>query len=490
MDEKKVNPIELNDFCIHLRDRITLKKSSFSIEPGTSTVIMGPTGTGKSVFLKSIAGILPTSVFTFEGNMKINGIDGYINGKKLGVKQWKSIEQSGLMFVPAETAQVMNAALTLDQNQALLAPGCRSEIVRRLKEFFSLDFEAFARLYPDEVSGGEMQRITLMVLLSRPGNLILLDEPTVNLDRNLRKNFVEFLNKEILCDKTKTFLMVSHDVDFIRRLTLDQIFVLRDGDVVKQTELPVMEGYEKPEAKKGASGSAIKLLDVGQSYQKRGIFGERKFTAFKGLNLQFERSTIYGITGPSGCGKSSMIKAILRLLDETDGKITMEDNDLVKLKPIENGKDPKEFKPFRKRMAIVQQDSRFSFFPDLKIRDSFAQISKAGVEGTVEELGENLVKVGLTKGHLDMHPQELSSGEMKRMDIARALTAKPDILLLDEPFAHIDFETRLHVMKVISDYLAEHATILVVVTHEDFDLRYFVEQSFDFPELVGQWPRN
>ena len=185
-----------------------------------------------------------------------------------------------------------------------------------------------------------------------------------------------------------------------------------------------------------------------------------------------------------------MIKAILRVLDETDGKITMEDNDLVKLKPIENGKDPKEFKPFRKRMAIVQQDSRFSFFPDLKIRDSFAQISKAGVEGTVEELGENLVKVGLTKGHLDMHPQELSSGEMKRMDIARALTAKPDILLLDEPFAHIDFETRLHVMKVISDYLAEHATILVVVTHEDFDLRYFVEQSFDFPELVGQWPRN
>ena len=73
------------------------------------------------------------------------------------------------------------------------------------------------------------------------------------------------------------------------------------------------------------------------------------------------------------------------------------------------------------------------------------------------------------------------------MDIARALTSKPDILLLDEPFAHIDFDTRLHVMKVISDYLAEHATILVVVTHEDFDLRYFVEQNYDFPELVGMY---
>lgn len=482
-----MTPIELKDFCIHLGDRITLKKSSFSIEEGTSTVIMGPTGTGKSVFLKSIAGILPTTVFSFEGNLKINGIDGYIDGKKLDYDQWTKIEQSGLMFVPAETAMVMNPALTLDQNLALLAPGCRPEIVRRLNEFFTLDFEAFARLYPDEVSGGEMQRITLMILLSRPGNLILLDEPTVNLDRNLRKNFVEFLNKEILCDKTKTFLMVSHDVDFIRRLTLTQAFILKEGDVIKLQDLPEMEGYEKPEAKKGATGSAMELKEVAQSYQKRGIFGERKFTAFKGLNLTFERSTIYGVTGPSGCGKSSMIKAILRLLDETEGEILMEGDDLVTLKPKENGRDPKHFKPYRKRMAIVQQDSRFSFFPDLKIRDSFRQITKAGNEGTVEELAENLVKVGLTKEHLDAYPQSLSSGEMKRMDIARALTAKPDILLLDEPFAHIDFDTRLHVMKVISDYLAEHATILVVVTHEDFDLRYFVEKNYDFPELVGMY---
>lgn len=478
-------PISLDKFCIHLGERITLKPTTLDIEEGSSTVIMGPTGTGKSVFLKSIAGILPTNIFKFEGSLKVNGNPGYFGGKKLDFFEWTKIEQSGLMFIPAETAQVMNPALTLDQNLSLLAPGCRANVVRRLKEFFTLDFEKFARLYPDEVSGGEMQRITLMILLSRQGNLILLDEPTVNLDRNLRKNFVEFLNKEILCDKSKTFLMVSHDLDFIKRLNLSQVFILKEGDLVKLEQLPEMEGYEKPVAKKGASGTSIEIKNVSQSYNKRGLFGERKFTAFKGLNLTFERSTVYGITGPSGCGKSSTIKAILRLLDETEGEILLEGNDLVKLKPIEDGKDPEEFKPFRKRMAVVQQDSRFSFFPDLKIRDSFEQISKAGIDGTIEEMAENLVKVGLTKAHLDAYPQSLSSGEMKRMDIARALTAKPDILLLDEPFAHIDFDTRLHVMKVISDYLAEHATILVVVTHEDFDLRYFVEKNYDFPELVG-----
>jgi ABC-type multidrug transport system ATPase subunit len=482
-----MKPVEFIDFSIHLGERITLKHSNFSIEEGTSTVIMGVTGTGKSVLLKSIAGILPMNIFTFEGSQKVNGLDSYIDGQKQDFDQWTRIEQSGLMFIPAETAQVMNPSLTLDQNLALLAPGERERIVSRLAQYFSMDFEKYARNYPDEVSGGEMQRITLMILLSRQGNLILLDEPTVNLDRNLRKSFVEFLNKEILNDKTKTFLMVSHDVDFIRRLDLTQAYILKEGEMIKLDELPELEGYEKPEAKKGASGSAIELKEVSQSYNKRGLFGDKKFTAFKGLNLTFERSTVYGITGPSGCGKSSTIKAILRLLDETGGQILMENDDLVALKPKENGRDPKEFKPFRKRMAVVQQDSRFSFFPDLKIKDSFAQISKAGIEGTLEEFTENLKKVGLTPEHLEIYPQSLSSGEMKRVDIARALTAKPDILLLDEPFAHIDFATRLHVMKVISDYLAEHATILVVVTHEDFDLRYFVEKNFDFPELVGQY---
>lgn len=483
-------PVELKDFCIHLGERTTLKKTAFNIEAGTSTVIMGTTGTGKSVFLKSIAGILPMNIFRFEGSMKVNGIDAYVSGKKQNFEQWANIEQSGLMFIPAETAQVMNPSLTLDQNLSLLAPGCRGKITERLSKYFAMDFEAFARLYPDEVSGGEMQRITLMILLSRQGNLILVDEPTVNLDRNLRKKFVEFLNSEILSDKTKTFLMVSHDLDFIKRLSLTQHFILKDGILEKLEVLPEMEGYEKPEAKKGACGTAIELIDVSQSYNKRGIFGDRKFTAFRGLNLTFERSTVYGITGPSGCGKSSTIKAILRLLDETGGKILMEDNDLVALKPFENGRDPKEFKPFRKRMAVVQQDSRFSFFPDLKIKDSFEQIKEAGAEGTLDDFAENLEKVGLTKAHLENYPQSLSSGEMKRVDIARALTAKPDILLLDEPFAHIDFDTRLHVMKVISDYLAVHATILVVVTHEDFDLRYFIEKNFDFPELVGQFQKD
>ena len=134
-------------------------------------------------------------------------------------------------------------------------------------------------------------------------------------------------------------------------------------------------------------------------------------------------------------------------------------------------------------MTVVQQDSRFAFFPDLTIRESFSRInsrygSKKEYDWAALELC--MTKNGLSFNLLDAFPRSLSSGEMKRMDIVRALVAKCEVLLLDEPFAHIDFETRALVMRSISEYLAENETVVIAVTHEDYDLKYFIEENHDF----------
>ncbi len=477
-----VAPIIIKSFSVHLKDRLLFDIDHFSPEAGTSTVIIGATGTGKSVLLKSISGLLPATTFKVKGSMTLHGYNAYIDGKKTSYHIWNQIRHKGITFVPAETAQAMNPALSLDQNLRLIAPEERQVVEKRLKDYFKMDFAKFSRLYPDEVSGGELQRITLMILLSRKSDVVFLDEPTVNLDRQLRKRFIEFLNAEILGKHGKTVLIASHDLDFVRALNLDKIVQLDKAALKVVEKLPESSGYEKAAADlTGAEG--LDLKDVSQYYMARGIFGERKAHAFSHLNVNFKRSHIYGITGPSGCGKTSMIKAILRLIDGSSGTIQFENQNLIALKPIENGKDPASFVPYRRRMAIVQQDSRFSFFPDLNIRDSLQQINKvAGLGDTVDSQAiEDLMKlIGLPLTLLDGLPRNLSSGEMKRMDIVRVLAAKPDIILLDEPFAHIDFETRSKVMKAIADYLKQAGAILIVVTHEDFDLKYFVETSYDF----------
>lgn len=497
-----MNPVSLTRFSISLGSRSLLRHASFEPRRGSACVITGPTGTGKSVLLKAIAGILPLDIFDFEGDMVLHGIDAYRGGKKTCPDAWMNIAQAGLVFVPAETAQAMNPALTLEQNIKLLAPGMRALIAERLALYFDFSLEDYARLYPDEVSGGELQRVTIMTLLSRQGDLILLDEPTVNLDRNLRRRFADFLNTEILGDHAKTVLMASHDLDFLRGLKMDEYWGLLDGELSRCDSLPQTKGREKAE-RKDEGEAVIELHDVSQDFFKRGIFGERPFTAFKGVSTGFAHSTVYGITGPSGCGKSSMIKAILRLMGGTMGRITLNGTELVSLKREERGYDPGPFKPFRRRMVVVQQDSRYAFFPDATIRQSFRHIadhgsaknraaqapgSKASSRSLPQGLLENLARVGLGENHLDLYPHSLSSGEMKRMDIARALAAKPDVLLLDEPFAHIDFETRSKVMTAVSDYLKSHETVLLIVTHEDYDLTWFVDEDIDFPSLVQGAP--
>ncbi len=480
------HPLVLENFSTALKNRLLYKIDRFAPEVGSSTVIIGMTGVGKSVLLRACAGLLPTAPFTLTGSMRLFDLDAYRDGIKTGYKEWKAIRERGIVFVPAESANAMNPALSLDQNLKLLAPDSRALVESRLAEYFRIDFQKFAKYYPDEVSGGELQRITLMILLSRPGDLIFLDEPTVNLDRKLRLRFIELLNKEILGQNNKTVVMASHDLDFVRALQMDSIVSLEDGKLKKLTALPESVGYEK-KAVDDKTEPGLELINVSQHYRVRGVFGEREFYAFRKLNVDFKRSRIYGITGPSGCGKTSMIRAILRLIDGTNGSIRLDGENLVELKNTENGTDPAVFKPFRKKMTLVQQDSRFAFFPDLKIRDSFAQINR--VYGNKDAfdwtaLADCMNKIGLPLTLLDTLPRSLSSGEMKRMDIVRALVAKPEILLLDEPFAHIDFQTRTLVMRAISDYLAENQTIVLVVTHEDFDLKYFIEEDFDFLSLA------
>jgi len=488
----KSSPILMQKFTVHLKDRRASKErregdrllfdiDRFEPKGGTSTVITGTTGSGKSVLLRTLAGLL-SGPFSVTGSLRLHGQDAYVDGRKTDLSTWRQILKTGITFVPAETAQAMNPALSLEQNLKLICPDDRPTVERRLKEFFGLDFAKFAKQYPDEVSGGELQRVTLMILLSRPAELVLLDEPTVNLDRQLRKRFIEFLNKEILGPRKNTVLMASHDLDFVRALDLDTILRLEGHKLLTIDKLPENAVRER-EAEEKSDVTGLDLKDLSQHYKYRGLFGDRPSWAFKHLDLKFKRSHIYGITGPSGCGKTSMVRGILRLVDGSTGKIELGGQDLVVLKPKERGRDPSAFRPYRRKIAIVQQDSRFSFFPDLKIRDSLREIDKVyGSTGHYEEARVTALmdKIQLRRTLLDQRPRALSSGEMKRMDIVRALAAEPDVILLDEPFAHIDFETRALVMKAISDYLTEKAAILIVVTHEDFDLQYFVQTEYDF----------
>ena len=397
--------------------------------------------------------------------------------------------------MPPEPSQVLNQALTLSQNLELFGEERAGRVEDCLGSYFGIRWKDFGKRYPDEVSGGELQRISLMILLARHGSLILLDEPTVSLDADLRIAFVEFLNKELLTSGeggvwSRTIVIASHDLDFVRRLSVHGCLTLEGGGLfatsVAGDTAAADDRAADDTAVLGSAPLSLKIHDLSQSYTTRGVFGIKRKTVMRGLCASFGPSRVYSVLGPSGCGKTSFYKAVLRLVSDSEGTVLFDGMDLVGLKPREEGRDPASFRGYRRRLGIVLQESRFAFLPDRSVASTLRLVfRKAGLEPEtgLARARSLIARLGLEERHLDATPLSLSSGEAKRVDLLRVLCCDFDCLLLDEPFAHIDFQTRLVVMGAVREWLRARERILIVVTHEEFDLLHFSDESLDFLSL-------
>jgi len=483
--------LALSGFSVALPSRMLFSIPELELGEGESAAILGRTGVGKSVLLRSLAGLLPVAPFITAGEARVLGIEAYKNGRKASFRDWRSARERGLIYVPPEPALALNQGLTLSQNLALFGEEGAGRAEGYLDSYFGLRWKDFERRYPDEVSGGELQRVSLAILLSKRGSLILLDEPTVSLDSELRLAFVDFINSELLGGGaaggfSRTILLASHDLDFVDALAFSRRLGLVEGRLAAVCREEQAEGRHR--AIPATRRPVLELRDLSQAYIARGVFGAKRKTVFEGLFASFGSSRIYSVLGPSGCGKTSLFKALLRLVSLTKGRVDFEGVDLLGLKPTELGRDPPEFRPYRRRMGIVLQDSRFAFLPDRSVASTLRIVfKKAGINPGLgmERALALLPALDLEEAQLFADPLSLSSGEAKRMDLLRVLACDFDALLLDEPFAHIDFQTRLVVMEAVEKWLAERERLLIAVTHEEFDILHFSDECLDFLSLQG-----
>jgi osmoprotectant transport system ATP-binding protein len=176
------------------------------------------------------------------------------------------------------------------------------------------------------------------------------------------------------------------------------------------------------------------------------------------FSLTVEDGEICVFVGPSGCGKTTTLRMINRLIEPSGGRILIDDIDVLKLDPVQ----------LRRRIGYVIQQG--GLFPHRRVGDNVATVprllgwDKKRVDARVMEL---LELVGLDpKDYLRRYPHELSGGERQRVGVARALAAKPAIMLMDEPFGALDPVTRDQLGR---DYRALHEQLgltTLMVTHD------------------------
>ncbi|GAB3653842.1 ABC transporter ATP-binding protein [Glycomyces tarimensis] len=427
------------------------------IEPGERVLLLGPSGSGKSTLLAALAGLLTTDSGERRGEVLLDGEDAAARRGRVGI-----------LFQDPETQLVMarsgdDVAFGLE-NQAVP----RDEIWPRVHATLETVGFPYPASHPtDALSGGEQQRLALAGVLARRPELLLLDEPTANLDPEGAEAIREAL-KSALADTAATFIVVEHRVADILNL-VDRVIalgprgtLLADGPAeavfAEHGETLAAQGVWMPgvplPAHPGAAPGEERLR--GESLTLTYPGADRP--ALDGADFALRSGELLAVTGPNGSGKSTLALLAGGLARPTRGKVTV----------------PGEAWPLHRlpahrlatRVGSVFQDPEHQFVTatvraELAFAPRAAKWSQDRIDARVSELLERL-----RLDHLaEANPHTLSGGEARRLSVAGALAAAPEVLLLDEPTFGQDRRTWGELVDLTAD-IRDDGTAVMTVTHD------------------------
>ena len=409
-----------------------LRDISLEIEPGEVVAVLGPSGSGKSTLLRAFAGLVPHfHGGRFEGRVEIAGHD------------TRSVRPAELAGTVASVFQDPEEQIVLSRVIREVAFGIENigtppeEIVGRAHEALAaVGSEHLADRAVAELSGGELQRVCLASAVALRPKLLLLDEPTSQLDPRAADAFLEHvagLGIAVLISDHRPRRVLEH---------ADRVLFLDDGKVLLDSAVRVAKDWlgEHRPIWLGASANGRVAVQAEPVCRLDGVqFAYRAgLPVVENVDLELCRGEIVALAGANGTGKTTIAKLAAGLLAPDSGTAEL-----------------------RGRAGMLLQDpTRYC------IRERADEEVAVGVHGDRRRARSALGALGLA-GMEGRHPRDLSSGERERLALASVLVIEPDLLVLDEPTRGVDPQRKAELAELLHAGAERRATLLV--THdEDF----------------------
>lgn len=423
-------------------DAAVLERLDWSVPQGAFALLVGGTGSGKSTLLSLLKPeIAPAGERT--GDARVLGE----NVSDMDVRA--SAERVGYVFQDPEN-QIVCETVWHEMAFGLENLGVsRDEMRRRVAEtsyFFGL--EDWLHRDTDTLSGGRKQLLTLAAVLALRPRVLLLDEPTSQLDPVAEKNFLHALfrvNRELGC----TVVVATHQP----RPMLEYAtcaYRIEDGrvrDVVDRASLGSREGLlalDSCRPTQGAATSAAAAIREGWfRYDRAGGW------VLRGLDVTFSAGAVHAVVGGNGCGKSTMLSVLAKTAKLQRGRMV-------------RGTASAALLPQNPKALLVAET----------VRDELMEWASAcGYDEAAAQ--EQTARLGLA-GLETRHPYDLSGGQRQLLALAKLLLIGPELLLLDEPTKGLDLASRCIIARALREHAQDGGTV-VIATH-DLD---FAEQVSD-----------
>lgn len=494
--------IEANNISIGFVDsesdklQNVVKNISLKIKKGEIFGVVGESGSGKSMTALGLMGLLPEDGI-ISGEIKFNGQDLL----KLDDEKLRSLRGKEMSMVFQEPMSSLNPSMTVGRqveemlmlHEAELDKDQRKErVINALIEAGLKDKKDIYNKYPHELSGGMRQRVMIaMAMICKP-SLLIADEPTTALDVTTQGKILKLI-LDLNEHYETTVILISHDLGVIKK-TCSRVMVMEDGNIVekgnvddifnnpqeKYTQellkaMPIINlDYKEFDSIKGGQESKIdqpskgiydkqeeetkvsqgktivKIKDLDVYYSdKKGMFGkESKNHVVKNLSLYVKKGETLGIVGESGSGKSTLAKAIVGIIEDYSGKIT-----LPNIKPQMVFQDPySSLNPVKKVKWILEEP--------LKLQ------TKLNKDQRREKVLEILKEVDLDEKYGDYYLSELSGGQRQRVAIGSAIIVNPQLVVLDEPVSALDVTVQKQIITLLKRLKEQYNLSYIFISHD------------------------